>query len=77
MDGRPLSAPAIMGHVLAHEIGHVLEGVARHTPDGLMQARFTDDQLAMMAVKPVPFSEEDRTLIRQTIRARLAVVNSD
>jgi hypothetical protein len=27
----------VLGHVIAHEIGHVLEGVARHSPNGLMK----------------------------------------
>ncbi len=30
----------ILGHVIAHEIGHVLEGIARHSPEGLMKAHW-------------------------------------
>jgi hypothetical protein len=37
----PRRAPAVLGHVLAHEIGHVLQGVARHSDSGLMKGRWS------------------------------------
>jgi hypothetical protein len=43
-------AGAVFGHVLAHEIIHVLQGVARHSETGVMQAHWrTADYSAMMA----------------------------
>ena len=38
----------VLGHILAHEIGHVLERVARHSGTGLMQANWTRDDRSMM-----------------------------
>jgi len=34
------AGPVILGHALAHEIGHVLLGSSAHTTGGLMQARW-------------------------------------
>jgi hypothetical protein len=34
----PLSTGFLLGHVLAHEMGHVLQGVARHSEAGVMKA---------------------------------------
>jgi hypothetical protein len=53
----------ILAHVLVHEITHVLEGVERHSPEGIMKARWSDDDLVAMRSKPLPFSEEDINLI--------------
>ena len=39
----------LLAHVLVHEITHVLEGVDRHTGQGVMKARWTEDDLALMA----------------------------
>src|SRR5690242_6640784 len=45
----------ILAHVLAHEITHVLEGTDRHSDEGVMKARWTLDDFAKMAYKPLPF----------------------
>jgi predicted metalloendopeptidase len=60
-----------LGHILAHEIGHVLENVARHSDTGLMQANWTRDDISMMIWAGLPFAPEDKALIR----ARMEFVN--
>ena len=57
-------APVLLGHVLAHEITHVLEGVPRHSEDGVMKAHWTSADYRQMSGHPLPFAEEDIRLIR-------------
>lgn len=33
---------AYRGHVMAHEIAHILKGVSRHSADGVMKAQWDD-----------------------------------
>jgi hypothetical protein len=35
-------AGVLLGHVMAHELGHVLEGISRHSDSGLMKAHWDD-----------------------------------
>lgn len=53
-----------LGHVLAHEIAHVLQGVARHSSEGVMKAHWNDRDCGELVRKPLPFSAEDVELIR-------------
>jgi hypothetical protein len=55
---------AILAHVLAHEILHVLEGNAGHSGDGLMKAHWSKDDLSEMTHRLLPVSDLDRALIR-------------
>ena len=54
----------ILGHVIAHEIGHVLEGIARHSPDGLMKAHWGLHDYITMKKQRLFFSAEDVQLMR-------------
>ena len=46
MAGRTQSDPGtLLGHVMAHEIGHLLMGTSRHSPIGLMRKRWSDDEV--------------------------------
>jgi hypothetical protein len=36
---------SLLGHVMAHEIGHLLMGTSTHSPIGLMRERFSDDEV--------------------------------
>jgi hypothetical protein len=60
---RGISAGKLLGHILAHEIGHVVEGIARHSTNGLMKANWTRDDLREMTGKGMNFSAEDRLLL--------------
>lgn len=56
--------PIILGHVLVHEITHVLQGVDRHSEKGMMKARWTPEDYCEMEWKPLEFTPEDIILIR-------------
>ena len=63
-------APILLGHVIAHEIVHVLQGVARHSESGLMKAHWTGRDYGEMTRKPLPVTELDQLLIGNGIALR-------
>jgi hypothetical protein len=61
----------ILGHVMAHELVHVLQGIARHSDRGLMKARWSEDDFQRMGVRPLEFTPGDLVLVRRGLsRAR-------
>lgn len=55
----------VLGHVMAHEIGHVLEAEARHSESGLMKAFWTREDFAAMQHGELGFAPVDRELLRK------------
>lgn len=53
----------LLAHVMVHEITHLLEGVNRHSREGIMKARWTSSDIEGMVVKPLSFAPEDIQLI--------------
>jgi hypothetical protein len=68
----PNTRGQILGHVMAHELVHVLQGIARHSDRGLMKARWSEDDFQQMGVKPLEFTAGDRQLIRRGLASRSA-----
>jgi len=58
----------ILGYVLAHEIGHVLQGVARHSESGIMRARWLENDFKQMGMGTLTFTNDDVKLIRRSLR---------
>jgi hypothetical protein len=63
---------ALLGHVLAHELAHVLEGFTHHSEAGVMKARWDHGDLEQMARRPLSFSAEDAAAIRSGLAKILA-----
>jgi hypothetical protein len=61
---------ALLGHVLAHEIGHVLQGISRHSEGGVMKARWEYRDVLDMLRKPFSFTAMDEQLIGMGLEAR-------
>jgi sulfur relay (sulfurtransferase) DsrF/TusC family protein len=58
------SNPAdIMGHVMAHELGHLLLGLNSHSSLGIMQAHWTDRQLRQMSMGFLKFDKRQSEAI--------------
>ena len=55
----PLFTPRILGHVLAHEIGHVLRGTDLHSETGVMKAHWDGADYCTMRAKGLKFARED------------------
>ena len=53
----------VLGHVMVHEITHIIQGVARHSDTGLMKPHWSNDDLRAMRYKPLPFTQEDLILL--------------
>jgi hypothetical protein len=54
----------ILGHAMAHELGHVLLGSSEHTSGGLMQARWTPTSWRLASAGLVVFDRAEITRIR-------------
>jgi len=60
----------LLGHVVAHEIAHVLEGVVRHSQQGLMKQNWTFQEMLGMAAKNLGLTSDDANLIHLGISRR-------
>jgi len=64
--------PEFLGNVLAHELTHALEGLKRHSSEGLMKAEWSAGDIARMVYGPLPLAVEDRDLLRSRFRKEIA-----
>lgn len=71
--------PPVLGHVLAHELGHVAQAESRHAAEGLMKPHWEASDLCNMAWEPLAFAADDADLVHRglvtrsaRLRARLA-----
>jgi hypothetical protein len=71
-EGRRGLEASLLGHTLAHEIGHILQGTDAHTPTGIMKARWTMDDFAAMVANALTFMPLDA----ERMRERIAVFRS-
>jgi hypothetical protein len=55
--------PKLLGHVFAHEIGHVLIGTAEHASTGVMQAKWSSQSLNQLKLVPLRFTDDDTGMI--------------
>jgi hypothetical protein len=63
-------ARQLLAHVMVHEITHILQGIARHSPEGIMKARWSDQDRQTMMRGPLRFTPEDVEMIYQGMEAR-------
>ncbi len=71
----PAREPHILTHVLAHEIGHVLQGTDRHAESGVMKACWDREDFQAMERNSLEFTLTDVELMRgrlTRLRARAA-----
>jgi hypothetical protein len=62
----------ILAHVLAHEIGHVLQRTNAHAPDGVMKAHWNGQDYDPMEKKPLEFTRVDVEMIKVGLDQRKA-----
>jgi len=68
---RPLLAPRLLGHALAHEIAHLLQGVNRHSESGILRARWSESDYEQMQSRLLEFDLADVKLIHLGTESRL------
>lgn len=62
---------AILGSILAHEIGHVLD-VGEHSQQGIMRASWSGDDLRFIAQGRFAFRKEESQRMRAALASRLS-----
>ena len=67
----------VLGHVFAHEITHVLEGLARHSDEGLMKPHWRRADLYGMTYRPIPLTADDIDLIHRGLAALRETATAD
>lgn len=66
----PLWPQVTLGYVLAHEMTHLLQGISRHSPTGVMKANWTWADHIEMRRGRLALSPEDIDLIRMGMASR-------
>lgn len=67
-----VSTTLLLGHVAAHEIGHLLLGTNRHAPNGLMRASWSWMQIQRAHAEDWRFDAADIASIQDRLAARQA-----
>ena len=62
--------PSLLGHVLVHEITHILQGIHHHSDEGVMKGHWTTENLFQMSYRPLPFDPLDVELIQRGLANR-------
>ena len=65
------TAGVVLGHVLVHEITHILQGINRHSESGVMKAQWTGQDYSEMTWRPLPFTPDDIDLIQRGLAKRV------
>ncbi len=68
----PTREPRLLAYVLAHEIGHILEGTGRHSATGIMKAQWTPEDYSDIASGKLTFAPEDIELVHGGVIVRQA-----
>jgi hypothetical protein len=69
---QPNQVPAVLAHVLVHEVTHILQGFPRHSESGVMKANWDSSDFSQMTWQPLPFTTADVDLIQRGLDAREA-----
>jgi hypothetical protein len=70
-------AGAGAGYVLAHELAHVMQGVARHSESGILKAQWSNNDFEEMITHKLAFTNLDVELIHQGLTLQLASRRSE
>ena len=66
----PLTLPALLAHVFAHEIAHLLQGVSRHSTTGVMKEHWDTQDYNQIAFRGLSFTDQDVRLIHLGLETR-------
>ena len=72
VERNPETTGILLGHVLAHEIGHVLQGIERHSESGLMKERWSKREIGDMWRARLRFTAYDAELILDPFQGSLS-----
>jgi hypothetical protein len=66
---RELAGP-YLGHVMAHEIAHVLQGINRHSDSGVMKPHWDGRDFYQMMFHSLDFTSQDKELVHAGLKRR-------
>ena len=66
-----ISLEQVLGHAMAHEVGHLLLGSNSHSPRGLMRGKWSPEDLRRAAKGDLLFTPEQAKRMRGNVIARL------
>lgn len=69
--GGPASLEQVLGHVMAHETGHLLLWTKSHAPKGIMKASWSREDLRQIARGQLPFTTQQAELMKTNLITRL------
>jgi len=69
--GMGIGESAAMGHVIAHELGHLLLGGGQHSGSGIMKANWPQKQIELAAQGALAFNPAEQRRILDNIRRRI------
>jgi hypothetical protein len=71
VDSEPaaIDVPQLLGHVMAHEIGHLLLGSSVHSDEGIMRADFRRPDLKKAAQRQLLFTPDQISAIQRRLLA--------
>ena len=64
--------PVVLGHAMAHEIGHLLLGADGHAPSGIMKSEWHSKELQKAAQGLLVFRDEERRQVQENVQRRMA-----
>lgn len=67
LEGHRTLAGVAVGYVLAHELAHVMQGVARHSESGILKAHWSDQDFTDMVFHKLVFTPSDVELIHKGV----------
>ena len=65
----------ILGHALAHEVGHLLLGRDSHSPNGIMRALWTEKELLNASAGRLVFLPQQAAVMRTEVMARTKLLS--
>lgn len=77
LEDHPSLAGAGAGYVLAHELAHAMQGVARHSESGILKAHWSTEDVKEMTYHKLTFLPYDVELIHRGLAIRFASGRSE
>jgi hypothetical protein len=65
-----MSAGVILGHIVAHEMGHLLLGVSSHSVNGIMHVPWKLKELEIIGEGRMAFMPAEAAAMQMNVRAR-------
>jgi hypothetical protein len=67
---------SMLGHLIAHELGHLLLGTTRHAASGIMRSPFTSREIERARHGALLFNTEEARRLIASVRSRAQSINN-